>query len=348
MQRLRSRLTLPTEVSGGSGGWGGETARRCTPSPTPQPSGLPLGIPPHILPPEPAFFQRGNSRRSTTGVLSASNAAPRREAAGSGTHGGGVAPHRTAPRRSPPSPRRDFGLTAGPYRSARCCTAGEGPPAAQTPSHTGAAEAEGSLAVPSRVRAASRGDKGCAEPRSSALGSAALPPTPSAGTTRGARTAQPGAAAGNERRDPAARLGSAHAYRGCRSGASWLLSAPLRRVPGRKRLRRPHRRFRSRHRAGRPPAPPPGGAGPRAAPGPCGGSPRGSMSVEWLRRLRRGGPAERPGGARESVPRSPQPAPPRYRRPKFLRGGEESPRGGRAVRGAGPERPLPWGSGYAE
>lgn len=259
-----------------------------------------------------------------------------------------VGSHRTAPRRSPPSPRRDFGLTAGPYRSARCCTAGEGPPAAQTPSHTGAAEAEGSLAVPSRVRAASRGDKGCAEPRSSAHGSAALPPTPSAGTTRGARTAQPGAAAGNERRDPAARLGSAHAYRGCRSGASWLLSAPLRRVPGRKRLRRPHRRFRSRHRAGRPPAPPPGGAGPRAAPGPCGGSPRGSMSVEWLRRLRRGGPAERPGGARESVPRSPQPAPPRYRRPKFLRGGEESPRGGRAVRGAGPERPLPWGSGYAE
>ncbi|XP_072203187.1 protein phosphatase 1M [Excalfactoria chinensis] len=72
------------------------------------------------------------------------------------------------------------------------------------------------------------------------------------------------------------------------------------------------------------------------------------MSVEWWRRLRRGGPAERPGGAQESVPRSPRAAPPRYRRPKFLRGGEESPRGGRAVRGTGPERPLPWSSGYAE
>lgn len=91
---------VPINAAHGGVGWergGGGTARRCTPSPTPQPSGLPLGIPPHILPPEPAFFQRGNSRRSTTGVLSASNAAPRREAAGSGTHGGGVAPHRTAP-----------------------------------------------------------------------------------------------------------------------------------------------------------------------------------------------------------------------------------------------------------
>ncbi|XP_052534287.1 protein phosphatase 1M [Tympanuchus pallidicinctus] len=72
------------------------------------------------------------------------------------------------------------------------------------------------------------------------------------------------------------------------------------------------------------------------------------MSVEWLRRLRRGGPTERPGGAQESAPRSPQPAPPQYRRPKFLRDEEENPRDVRTVRGTGPERPLPWGSGYAE
>uniref|UniRef100_A0A8B9QVF7 Protein phosphatase, Mg2+/Mn2+ dependent 1M n=1 Tax=Anas platyrhynchos TaxID=8839 RepID=A0A8B9QVF7_ANAPL len=76
------------------------------------------------------------------------------------------------------------------------------------------------------------------------------------------------------------------------------------------------------------------------------------MSAEWLRWVRRGGPGERPGASQEPGPRSPSPAPaPCYRRPKFLRGGgggEESPRGRRAVRGTGPERPLPWGSGYAE
>lgn len=167
-----------------------------------------------------------------------------------------VGSHRTAPRRSPPSPRRDFGLTAGPYRSARCCTAGEGPPAAQTPSHTGAAEAEGSLAVPSRVRAASRGDKGCAEPRSSAHGSAALPPTPSAGTTRGARTAQPGAAAGNERRDPAARLGPRLPWM-----PVWCVMAPLRSAsprPGQETAPPP---------ASTLPEPAPGGAAARTAPG---------------------------------------------------------------------------------
>ncbi|KAM9182464.1 protein phosphatase 1M isoform 2-T2 [Mergus octosetaceus] len=76
------------------------------------------------------------------------------------------------------------------------------------------------------------------------------------------------------------------------------------------------------------------------------------MSAEWLRWVRRGGPGEQPGGSQEPGPRSP-PAAPCYRRPKFLRGGgggggEESPRGRRAVRGTGPERPLPWGSGYAE
>ncbi|RMC00004.1 hypothetical protein DUI87_23412 [Hirundo rustica rustica] len=72
------------------------------------------------------------------------------------------------------------------------------------------------------------------------------------------------------------------------------------------------------------------------------------MSGEWLRRWRRGGPAERPGGAPAAGPGPPPPAL-RYRRPKFLAGGgEEAPRGGRAVRGAGPERPLPWGAGYAE
>ncbi|XP_038004850.1 protein phosphatase 1M isoform X2 [Motacilla alba alba] len=71
------------------------------------------------------------------------------------------------------------------------------------------------------------------------------------------------------------------------------------------------------------------------------------MSGEWLRRWRRGGPAERPGGAPAPGPGPPPPAL-RYRRPKFVPGGEEAPRGGRAVRGAAPERPLPWGAGYAE
>ncbi|XP_074406329.1 protein phosphatase 1M [Zonotrichia albicollis] len=72
------------------------------------------------------------------------------------------------------------------------------------------------------------------------------------------------------------------------------------------------------------------------------------MSGEWLRRWRRGGPAERPGGAPTPGPGPPPPAL-RYRRPKFVPGGgEEAPRGGRAVRGAAPERPLPWGAGYAE
>ncbi|KAM4893990.1 protein phosphatase 1M [Sylvia borin] len=72
------------------------------------------------------------------------------------------------------------------------------------------------------------------------------------------------------------------------------------------------------------------------------------MSAEWLRRWRRGGPAERPAGAPAAGPGPPPPAL-RYRRPKFVAGGaEEGPRGGRAVRGAAPERPLPWGAGYAE
>ncbi|KAM6059661.1 protein phosphatase 1M isoform 2-T2 [Theristicus caerulescens] len=74
------------------------------------------------------------------------------------------------------------------------------------------------------------------------------------------------------------------------------------------------------------------------------------MSAEWLRRLRRGGSAERPGGTQGPGP-GPPPAALRYRRPKFLRGGggvEESPRSGRAVWGTGPERSLPWGAGYAE
>ncbi|KAM9374684.1 protein phosphatase 1M [Phaethornis superciliosus] len=71
------------------------------------------------------------------------------------------------------------------------------------------------------------------------------------------------------------------------------------------------------------------------------------MSTEWLRRLRRGGPPERPGGSPGPGP-GPPPAALGYRRPKFLRGVEESPRDGRAVRGTGPERPLLWGAGYAE
>lgn len=91
-------------------------------------------------------------------------------------------------------------------------------------------------------------------------------------------------------------------------------------------------------------------AGRRCEAGPGLGGPGAPMSAEWLRWVRRGGPGERPGGSQEPGPRSPPPAP-CYRRPKFLRGGgggEESPRGRRAVRGTGPERPLPWDSGYAE
>lgn len=91
-------------------------------------------------------------------------------------------------------------------------------------------------------------------------------------------------------------------------------------------------------------------AGRRCEAGPGLGGPGAPMSAEWLRWVRRGGPGERPGGSQEPGPRSPPPAP-CYRRPRFLRGGgggEESPRGRRAVRGTGPERPLPWGSGYAE
>lgn len=125
-------------------------------------------------------------------------------------------------------------------------------------------------------------------------------------------------------------------------GSAPLRSPPLRRVPGRKRLGRQHRPFRS---AGPLRSAPPRG-GTAAAAGRSRTCP--AMSGEWLRRWRRGGPAERPGGAPAAGPGPPPPAL-RYRRPKFLPGGgEEAPRGGRAVRGAGPERPLPWGAGYAE
>ncbi|XP_033922285.1 protein phosphatase 1M isoform X2 [Melopsittacus undulatus] len=72
------------------------------------------------------------------------------------------------------------------------------------------------------------------------------------------------------------------------------------------------------------------------------------MAAEWLRRLRRGSHAEQPAGTQGTGP-GPPPAALSYRRPKFLRGGtEDSPRDRRGVRGTGPERPLPWGTGYAE
>lgn len=110
---------------------------------------------------------------------------------------------------------------------------------------------EDTLAVPSRVRA-SLGDKGCAKPRSTALGSAALPPT----ATRGAHPAHPGAAAGNERRDPAVRPGPRLPWM-----PVWCVMAPLRSAPP-----------RPGQETAPPPAPTlpepaPGGAAARTAPG---------------------------------------------------------------------------------
>lgn len=199
-----------------------------------------------------------------------------------------------------------------------------------------------------------------------------------------------GAPTGRGRRGPATRREPVTVDAGLVShGSARLRSAPLllRRVPGRKRLRKQHRPLpepeaRRPHRPGEEPPPrgeeppppppqeepslreeePPPPPGEATAPGPRYSAvwriraalrvpgPGAAMSAEWLRRLRRGGPAERPGGAQGPGP-GPPPAALGYRRPKFLRGGgsaEESPRGGRAVRGTGPERPLPWGAGYAE
>lgn len=240
----------------GAGGGGGETARRCTPSPTPQPSGLPLGIPPHILPPEPAFFQRGNSRRSTTGVLSASNAAPRREAAGSGTHGGGVAPHRTAP--LPPFSPLRFRAHGGavplcPVLHGRGRPAGCADPIAYRSSRgrrqlSGAEPRSGGIARRQRMRGAPQ--------QRARIGRA--PPDPlrrhhprrphrAAGSRSGERAARPGGAA---------RLGPRLPWM-----PVWCVMAPLRSAsprPGQETAPPP---------ASTLPEPAPGGAAARTAPG---------------------------------------------------------------------------------